>query len=130
MKIGSSINPEVFNIIPGHFTFPEDEAAFRDYHRAHPGSIYIAKPVASSEGNSISLFKDLSEIPSLLSHSMVVQRYIHNPLLVDGLKFDLRVYVVLVSTQGEEGGCMGNKISAYVCEEGLARFCTVSESYV
>ena len=63
------------------------------------------------------LFRDLSELPSLLSNEMVVQRYIHKPLLVDGLKFDLRVYVVIVGTQ---------PLSAYVCDEGLARFCTVS----
>jgi len=86
--------------------------------------VYIAKPVASSEGNSITLFKDLPDLPSLLSHSMVVQRYIHNPLLVDGLKFDLRVYVVVVGTAN---GMLGNGISAYVCDEGLARFCTVSQ---
>jgi hypothetical protein len=47
---------------------------------------------------------------------MVVQRYISNPLLVDGYKFDLRVYVVIVGT---------NPLSAFVCDEGLARFCTV-----
>lgn len=63
------------------------------------------------------LFRDLSELPSLLSNEMVVQRYIHKPLLVDGLKFDLRVYVVVVGT---------HPLSAFVCDEGLARFCTVS----
>jgi glutathione synthase/RimK-type ligase-like ATP-grasp enzyme len=109
----------VFSIIPGCFTFPQDQEAFADYHRKHreEGAIYIAKPVASSEGNSIMLFRDLSELPSLLSNEMVVQRYIHKPLLVDGLKFDLRVYVVIVDT---------HPLSAYVCDEGLARFCTVS----
>jgi hypothetical protein len=48
---------------------------------------------------------------------MIVQRYIHNPLLVGGYKFDLRIYVVIMGT---------NPISAFVCDEGLARFCTVS----
>jgi hypothetical protein len=47
---------------------------------------------------------------------MIVQRYIHNPLLVGGYKFDLRIYVVIMGT---------NPISAFVCDEGLARFCTV-----
>ena len=47
---------------------------------------------------------------------MVVQRYIHNPLLVDGFKFDLRVYVIVIGT---------SPLTAFVCEEGLARFCTV-----
>jgi hypothetical protein len=36
---------------------------------------------------------------------------------MDGLKFDLRVYVVLVG--------IGDEIKAYICDDGLARFCTV-----
>jgi len=48
---------------------------------------------------------------------MVIQRYIHNPLLVDGLKFDLRIYVVIAGTY---------PLSAFICNEGLARFCTVN----
>lgn len=51
----------------------------------------------------------------MLSAEMIVQRYIHNPLLVGGYKFDLRIYVVIMGT---------NPISAFVCDEGLARFCT------
>ena len=48
----------------------------------------------------------------------MVQRYIDKPLLLDGLKFDLRVYIVLVG--------IGEGLKAYICDEGLARFCTVS----
>lgn len=36
-------------------------------------------------------------------------------MLVDGLKFDLRVYVTITGTE---------PLQAFVCEEGLARFCT------
>lgn len=48
----------------------------------------------------------------------LVQRYIDNPLLISGKKFDIRLYVVIKGVE---------KIEAYVCEEGLARFCTVSK---
>ena len=48
---------------------------------------------------------------------MVVQRYIDNPLLLNGLKFDMRIYVV--ATGFEDGN-----IHAFVADEGLARFCT------
>eukprot|EP00347_Sterkiella_histriomuscorum_P015864 403355394 len=57
----------------------------------------------------------LTEIPTQLGAEMVVQRYIHNPLLVEGLKFDLRIYVVITQV---------NPIQAFICDEGLARFCT------
>lgn len=44
-----------------------------------------------------------------------MQRYIENPLLISGKKFDIRLYVVIKGVE---------KIEAYVYEEGLARFCT------
>lgn len=37
-------------------------------------------------------------------------------MLLDGYKFDLRIYVPLIGT--------GNELHAFVAEEGLARFCT------
>jgi len=46
---------------------------------------------------------------------MIVQRYIPNPLTLDGLKFDLRIYVVITNLQEPQ---------AYLCREGMARFCT------
>ena len=48
---------------------------------------------------------------------MVVQRYIGNPMLIDGFKFDLRVYVVVSRTKDGE-------IASFLADEGLARFCT------
>ena len=47
----------------------------------------------------------------------IVQRYLEKPLLVDGFKFDLRVYVI---------ACGFDPIHAFLADEGLARFCTVS----
>jgi len=51
-----------------------------------------------------------------MGDNFVVQRYLDAPLLVDNFKFDLRVYVVITGTK---------PMNAFVCEEGLARFCTV-----
>lgn len=48
--------------------------------------------------------------------SHVVQEYVAHPYLLDKLKFDLRLYVVLLSL---------DPISIYISREGLARFCTV-----
>ena len=46
---------------------------------------------------------------------MVVQEYVDNPFLLGGLKFDVRVYVLLTSV---------DPVQLYVYEEGLVRFAT------
>ena len=47
-----------------------------------------------------------------------MQQYIHNPLLIDEYKWDLRIYVAVTSI---------NPLRIYVYEEGLVRF--ASEKY-
>jgi len=48
---------------------------------------------------------------------MVIQRYLDEPFLVDGFKFDLRIYVVVA-------GINEGDVHAFIADEGLARFCT------
>lgn len=71
------------------------------------------KPDWSSQGKGIFLTNDIDAIPK--DESYVVQQYMQNPYLIDGLKFDLRLYVLVTS-------CLPLKIFLY--EEGLVRFAT------
>jgi len=74
------------------------------------------KPDGGSQGDGISLTTDPCRTTSWNSAAeRVVQEYVSAPLLVDGLKFDLRLYVLLCrSADGME--------RAFLCHEGLARF--------
>ena len=49
------------------------------------------------------------------SQPCLVQQYIHNPMLINGFKFDLRIYVAITSV---------NPLRVYVYEEGICRFAT------
>ena len=52
---------------------------------------------------------------SLLNHRGVASLYVHPPYLLDGLKFDLRLYVLLTSV---------DPLVCYVYDDGLCRFAT------
>jgi tubulin polyglutamylase TTLL6/13 len=78
------------------WNLPLEYADFKTYFDTKPkgkARTYIVKPESMSQGKGIFLTRKIEDInPS--SHC-VVQRYISKPYLVDGLKFDLRVYVLV-----------------------------------
>lgn len=77
---------------------------------------WIFKPAAAAQGRGIFVTSKLSEIPQTNNnHNYVVSQYIDNPLLLNGYKFDMRIYVAIT--------CV-NPLRLYIYEEGLARFAT------
>lgn len=75
--------------------------------------VYIVKPEASCQGQGIFMTQN-GENVSPTDH-YVVQTYIKKPLLIDGLKFDCRLYVLVYSIE---------PLRIYLYKEGLARFST------
>eukprot|EP00760_Papus_ankaliazontas_P034759 PhM_4_TR7466/c0_g1_i1/m.30021/K16602/TTLL5, TTLL10; tubulin polyglutamylase TTLL5 len=113
---------------------PRDRSLLQsDMARRGPKALYIAKPPAGSCGKGIFVFSSSTSSPDvealLLDPSTttdsssssstsspepyVVQHYVPNPLLIDGRKFDLRIYVLVTSY---------DPLRVYVFDEGIARF--------
>ncbi|KAG1687261.1 hypothetical protein DVH05_005311 [Phytophthora capsici] len=115
---------QAFDIIPPTFILPKEYVAFvqafqdRSERLKHSGyseakNIWIMKPVALSRGRGISLINDLSQV--IYGEQVVIQEYIANPRLLDGFKFDLRLYVLVTSF---------NPLEAFLYDEGFVRLCT------
>lgn len=110
-----------FNIIPDSYVIPEEYTDFYVHYNelkkeAPYKNLWICKPQASSQGKGIFITDDVHDIDR--SEKWVVSRYIHNPLLINSHKFDLRIYVLITSYE---------PLRIYVYQEGLTRF--ASEPY-
>ena len=77
---------------------------------------WILKPSDLSRGRGIFISNEVRDFQC--DDNCVVSRYIPNPLLINGHKFDLRIYVSVT--------CF-DPLRIYVFREGLARF--ASEPY-
>ena len=88
----------------------------RDLNRAmrEKGSFWIVKPPNMWCGMGIKVIKNFSEVQATNS-LLCVQRYIKQPLLINNLKFDIRVYLLVTSVE---------PLRLYLYKEGLARFAT------
>ena len=78
---------------------------------------FIVKPSKGCQGTGIMLTRNLDEINP--NEPNIVQRYMHRPHLLDGYKYDLRLYVLLTSL---------SPVRIFLFREGLVRICT--EKYV
>ena len=99
---------------PPTWEHPRELSDFKRHVRANPGSTYIVKPTAGSSGRGIYLIANETQIGKDET-GVVIQRYVDNPLLLDGHKFDMRVYALVT--------CV-NPLAVYVHEEGLVRLAT------
>ncbi|CAM9516685.1 unnamed protein product, partial [Ectocarpus sp. 4 AP-2014] len=76
---------------------------------------YIVKPVGGCQGKDIFLTSGWKRVSTTNQEPAVAQRYVSNPLLIDGYKCDLRVYVLVTSV------C---PLRVMLHKRGLVRLCT------
>eukprot|EP00071_Canis_lupus_P008386 XP_005625506.1 tubulin polyglutamylase TTLL11 [Canis lupus familiaris] len=124
VRIMQNLFPEEYNFYPRSWILPDEFQLFvaqvRMVKDGDPSwkPTFIVKPDGGCQGDGIYLIKDPSDIRlagTLQSRPAVVQEYICKPLLIDKLKFDIRLYVLLKSL---------DPLEIYIAKDGLSRFCT------
>lgn len=106
-----------YTFFPTTYIIPRDLAVIKEEAFGPSGKskqAFIVKPDGGSQGRGIFLTKNLEDIENLKS-THVAQTYIRNPYLIDGKKFDLRIYVLVTSCE---------PLRMYLFKDGLVRLCT------
>ena len=106
--------PKEYSFYPKTYCLPRDLHLFRKTFGpdGKADQVYIIKPDGGAQGKGIFLTRNVNDIPS--NTLCVAQNYILNPLLIDGKKFDLRIYVLVTSCK---------PLRVYLFKDGLVRIC-------
>ena len=79
-------------------------------------NLQYCKAPDKCQGRGIYLTKKIPSVPKS-GENLVVQEYVRSPLLIDGRKFDLRLYVIVTS--------VFPYFRAFIHKRGLVRLCSV-----
>lgn len=119
------LHPDINWYYPDTFILPEEQQQYVEAHTSIKEDVYIAKMSGSRQGVGVRVLAKPSELSLLCGPQQkgfttaVVQKYVNEPLLLKGIKSDLRLYLMITSVDPP---------IAFLNHEGLARFCT--EPYV
>lgn len=107
--------PKEYSFYPRTWVLPLELADFRAQFDSTGRSsrFYIVKPDSGCQGRGIFLTQNFDSISPL--EQVVAQHYIRKPFLIDGFKFDLRLYVLITSCK---------PLRMYLFHDGLVRLCT------
>ena len=108
---------------PHTFVLPQDAHELRQHVLTIPNQnyVFIIKPSKGSQGKGIQLaLRDqvtsaAIEMCREAEGPCIVQHYISRPHTLNGLKYDLRLYIVVTSV---------SPLECFLYNDGLARFCT------
>lgn len=139
-KEGKHAEAQRFAFFPRTFVLPSEHAMFVRAFKDSGGGIWIIKPIGRAQGAGIFLVNKLKQVESwlkarqsnardrassastsdpagsasnTLNESFIAQEYIAHPYLVGGKKFDMRIFVLVLSF---------NPLKVYLYREGFARF--------
>ncbi|KAG7190240.1 hypothetical protein KM043_006359 [Ampulex compressa] len=118
------LEAELCDAMPITFELPNDYNLFVEEYHKRPGATWIVKPACGSQGRGIFLFRRLknlaewkakefaSQQSELSAETFIVQKYVDDPYLLAGRKFDLRIYVLVTSF---------HPLKVWLAREGFAR---------
>ncbi|CAF2158159.1 unnamed protein product [Rotaria magnacalcarata] len=124
LNVMRTLFPEELDFYPKTWFLPEQNEQFQkdassmhdeDRRRKRPLATFIVKPSDGSQGEGIYLIRDPARY-NATNRPHVIQKYIDRPLLIDGLKFDIRIYVLILNL---------DPLEIFLYNEGLVRFATV-----
>lgn len=103
--------PEEYNYMPYTYILPLEIHQYNYFknYKFDKNNLWIIKPKNNSRGRGIHLLENIETIPK----EGLLSKYISNPLLVNGKKFDLRIYVVITGFK---------PLKIYLYKDGLTRF--------
>jgi len=107
--------PREYSFYPTTYVLPQSMSTFKSLFAPSGQSktVYIIKPSGGAQGKGIFLTKKFEDVEHI-NTVCVAQEYIHNPLLIDKKKFDLRIYVFVTSC---------SPLRVYLFRDGLVRIC-------
>ena len=114
----SKYYPTQFNVYPKTFNLPQEFLEFQRTHmtitsRTQQPPTWVVKPRNSCCGNGITIVQSLHEA-SNIDEQAVIQQYV-KPFLINGRKFDFRLYLLIASM---------DPLRIFIYKEGIARFCS------
>lgn len=114
--------PSYFEFYPHTYLLPDSFPEFQREHsficsRTATAPVWVIKPRSGCCGKGIHFIQSIQEAETI-NYPSVAQLLV-NPLTIDGMKFDFRFFLLIASL---------DPFSAFIYEEGIARFCT--EKYI
>ncbi|XP_061095410.1 tubulin polyglutamylase TTLL7 isoform X1 [Conger conger] len=109
--------PQEYSFIPKTWIFPAEYTQFQNYvkelRRKRKQKTFIVKPANGAMGHGISLIRNCEKLPS--QDHFIVQEYLDKPFLMEGYKFDLRIYILVTSC---------DPLRIFLYDDGLVRLGT------
>lgn len=106
---------KAYNYMPKTYEYPKDkskiEKKFKNY-KLDIKDLWIVKPTNLFSGAGIHIFKSLHEEKKNRLNNFIISKYLTNPHLLYGKKYDMRIYVLITGFQ---------PLRIYLYQEGLVR---------